>query len=91
MSAIIHPFSRQVSPNLRAGLPDPSKYTVCRKRLSLGWLVDLRFELGLTHTSVKEPVAIRSGWGLPLSTREGEAGRFLVPLKGSYGSFLPRL
>jgi hypothetical protein len=40
---------------------------------------------------VNEPVAIRSGWGLPLSTREGEAGRFLVPLKGSYGSFLPRL
>jgi hypothetical protein len=48
----------------RTGLPDPSKYTVCRKRLSWGWLVDLRFELGLTHTSVKEPVAIRSGWGL---------------------------
>jgi hypothetical protein len=91
MSAIIHPFSRQVSPNLRAGLPDPSKYTVCRKRLSSGWLVDLRFELGLTHTSVKEPVAIRSGWDLPLSTREGEARRFLVPLKGSSGSFLPRL
>jgi hypothetical protein len=71
MSAIIHPFSRQVSPNLRAGLPDPSKYTVCRKHLSSGWLVDLRFELGLTHTSVKEPVAIRSGWGPPLDQRGG--------------------
>src|ERR1700733_4185019 len=90
MSAIIHPFSRQVSPNLRAGLPDPSKYTVCRKHLSSGWLVDLRFELGLTHTSVKEPVAIRSGWGPPSRPERG-AGRFLVLLKGSYGSFLPRL
>jgi hypothetical protein len=89
MSAIIHPFSRQVSPNLRAGLPDPSKYTVCRKHLSSGWLVDLRFELGLTHTSVKEPVAIRSGWGLPPRPERGRPGASWCPSKAAMAPSYP--
>jgi len=73
----------------RTGLPDPSKYTVCRKRLSSGWLVDLRFELGLTHTSVKEPVAIRSGWGLPPRPERGRPGASWCPSKAAMAPSYP--
>jgi hypothetical protein len=43
MSATIHPFVRQVSPNLCADLSGSSpKYTVCRERpfpIQVGWVM----------------------------------------------------
>jgi GNAT superfamily N-acetyltransferase len=57
--------------------------------VSSGWLVDLRFELGLTHTSVKEPVAIRSGWGLPPRPERGRPGASWCPSKAAMAPSYP--